>query len=210
MKFVLFCEGATEVRALPEFLRRWLNSKLPERIGIQPVRFNGWTELVKDSPTKAHLHLKNPDVIAVVALIDLYGPTFYPPDRKTAEERCEWAKGDLERKVDHPRFRQHFAVHDFEAWILSQPDLLPAAVRKKLPGKVEKPETVNFREPPADLLDKLYTEATNRSYKKTTYGAELFSQLNPQVVREKCPHFRKLADDLIDLATQALAKPSSQ
>jgi hypothetical protein len=210
MKFVLFCEGATEKSALPDFLRRWLNSKLPVKVGIQPVAFNGWAEMVRDSPKKAELHLRNPDVIAVVALLDLYGPNFYPPDRQTAAEQYEWAKEYLESSVKSPRFRQHFAVHDVEAWILSDPDNLPRAVRKKLPiEKIAKPEMVNFDEPPAYLLNRLYREATNRDYKKRTYGEELFRKLDPLVVWQKCPYFRKLADDLVYLSQKALAKPSS-
>ncbi|MBI4026848.1 MAG: hypothetical protein HY360_17825 [Verrucomicrobia bacterium] len=59
MKFVLFCEGATEMGALPDFLRRWLNSKLSVKVGVQPVGFNGWAEMVKDGPKKAQLHLFN-------------------------------------------------------------------------------------------------------------------------------------------------------
>jgi hypothetical protein len=204
MRFVLFCEGWTEKGALPDFLRRWLNSNLAEKVGVQPVRFNGWAEMVKDSPKKAQLHLSRPGVIAVVALLDLYGPTFYPSDRKTAAERFEWAKNYLEKQVDDPRFRQYFAVHDVEAWILSQPELLPLQVQKKLPGKTAKPEGVNFDEPPAYLLNRLYEEATGRTYKKQTYGGELFRELDPQVVREKCPYFRRLADELVDLAKKAL------
>lgn len=202
MKFVLFCEGWTEKGALPEFLRRWLNSNLQERIGIQPVRFKGWSELVRESAVKAHLHLRHPDVIAVVALLDLYGPTFYPTDRETVAERVEWAKVHLEEKVNHPRFRQHFAVHDIEAWILSQPEVLPSAVGKKL--KNVNPETVNFDNPPSRLLGRLYEEATGFAFKKRTYGEELFRKLDPRIVREKCPHFRKLADDLLDMARKAL------
>ncbi len=208
MKFVLFCEGATEYGALPNFLRRWLNSKLSQRVGIQPVGFNGWAEMVKDSPVKVSLHLRNPDVIAVVALLDLYGPTFYPAHCTNVSERFEWAKASLEKKVANPRFRQYFAVHDVEAWILSQPEILPLAVRRKLPGKAAKPEIVNFDEPPAYLLNRLYEEATGRSYKKRTYGEELFRQLDPKVVREKCPYFRKLADELVELAEEALQSRS--
>ena len=206
MKFVLFCEGATEKGALPDFLRRWLNAKLPVKVGIQPVRFNGWAEMVKDSPTKAHLHLRNADVIAVIALLDLYGPTFdYPANCTTVDQRCNWAKTHLENQVGEPsRFRQYFAVHDVEAWILSQPDVLPVAVRKKLPGKTAKPEAVNFDEPPAYLLNRLYEEATGRCYKKRTYGEELFRELDPQIVCDKCPHFKKFAEDLIVLANNAL------
>jgi hypothetical protein len=207
VKFVLFCEGWTEKGALPDFLRRWLDSKLPVKVGVQPVRFNGWAEMAKDSPVKARLHLCRSDVIAVVALLDLHGPTFYPPDRTTVAERYQWAKAHIEKQADQPRFLQFFAVHEIEAWILSQPDLLPPAVRKKLPGKHEKPETVNFDEPPAYLLNRLYVETTGRTYKKRTYGEELFRRLDPQVVWEKCPYFRELADELVNLAKKALGSP---
>jgi len=204
MKFVLFCEGWTEQSALPDFLRRWLNSKLPAKVGVQPVRFNGWPEMVKDSPTKARFHLAKPDVIAVVALLDLYGPTFYPTNRSTVADRYAWAKAFLEEKVSNPRFHQYFAVHEIEAWILSQPDVLPSEVRKRLPATHVKPETINFNEPPAALLNRLYEEATKRGYKKRVYGEELFRALDPQVVWEKCPYFRQLADELVDLAKKAL------
>lgn len=210
MKFVLFCEGWTETSALPEFLRRWLDSQsLAAKVGIKPVRFNGWAEMVKDCPTKARLHLQSADVIAVIALLDLYGPSFFPNKCESAADRFEWAKKDIEKKVNDPRFRQHFAVHDVEAWILSQPDVLPLAVQKKLPGKVNEPETVNFKEPPASLLDRLYTETTQRGYKKRTYGDELFRKLDPNIVRSKCPYFRKLTDDMLELAQKALKLPAS-
>ena len=53
------------------------------------------------------MYLEGPqkdDIIAVIALLDLYGPTFYPDDKRTAEERYDWAKKDLEGKVNHPKF----------------------------------------------------------------------------------------------------------
>jgi hypothetical protein len=190
--------------ALPGFLRRWLNSNLTEKVGVQPVRFSGWAEMVKESPAKARLHLRKSDVIAVVALLDLHGPTFYPTSRTQVVDRFDWAKAHLENQVNDPRFRQHFAVHDVEAWILSQPELLPLQVQKKLPGKTAKPEVVNFDEPPAYLLNRLYEEATGRGYKKRTYGEDLFRKLDPQVVRKKCPYFGRLADELVDLAKAAL------
>ena len=114
----------------------------------------------------------------------------------------------MENQVHDARFRQYFAVHEIEAWILSQPEVLPLAVRKRLPGRTAKPETVNFDEPPSYLLDQIYKEATGRSYKKRTYGEELFRELDPVVVREKCPYFRMLADDLVDLAKKAFRRPA--
>jgi hypothetical protein len=204
VKFVLFCEGWTEKGALPDLLRRWLNSKLPQQVGIQPVRFNGWAEMEKDAANKAKLHLPRMGVIAVIGLLDLYGPSFYRPEHKSVEHRFEFAKRHMEMKANDPRFRQYFAVHDIEAWILSQPGLLPSTVRRKLPGTAGNPETVNFDEPPARLLDRCYREATGRKYKKVTYGAELFRELDPAVVREKCPYFRLMADDLVNMAAKAL------
>lgn len=70
-------------------------------------------------------------------------------------------------------------------------------------GKTDQPEAVNFNEPPAYLLDRIYVAATGRSYKKRVYGEELFRELDPHVTYQKCPHFRKLADDLEQLARTA-------
>ncbi len=46
MKFILFCEGWTEDKALPDFLRRWLHTQFSIRIGVKTVRFNGWQQNV--------------------------------------------------------------------------------------------------------------------------------------------------------------------
>jgi hypothetical protein len=116
------------------------------------------------------------------------------------DERYEWAKKDIEKRVADSRYCQHFAVHEVEAWLLSQPGLLPPPVQKKLPGTATYPETVNFYEPPSYLLDRLYKEALRKNYKKVAYGQDLFNQLDPIAVRGRCPYFKRLSDDLIELA----------
>jgi len=55
VKFVLFVERYTEDKALPQLLKRWLDSQLPQAVGIRTVRFEGWSELVKDAPQKAKM-----------------------------------------------------------------------------------------------------------------------------------------------------------
>lgn len=203
MKFVLFVEGYTEDKALPKFLKRWLDPRLDKSVGIKTVRFEGWQELVKDTPQKALMHHNGPDrddIIAVIALLDLYGPTFYPKKLKTADERCDWAKVELEKKVNHPKFQQFFAVHETEAWLLSNPDLFPIEVKKALPAKAANPETVNFDEPPAKLLERLYSLKTGRRYKKVTNGRELFGRLDPNVAYGKCPRLKELLDKMLVLA----------
>ena len=203
MKFILFVEGHTEDKALPAFLKKWLDPRLESPVGIDTVRFDGWPELFRDTARKARMHLNGPSkdkIIAVISLLDLYGPTFYPPHLTERDERYLWAKQEIEGIVQEENFFQFFAVHEVEAWLLSQPEIFPASVRNALPGKVATPETVNFDEPPAKLLDKLYRQHTKRIYKKVVNGKELFGKLDPAVAYEKCPRLRELLDTMLDLA----------
>ena len=206
MKFVMFVEGYTEKKSIALFLKRWLDPQLNQPVRIQPVKFDGWAEMVKDLPNRTRWYLQGPDqdqIIVVVALLDLYGPTIYPGHLTSAEERCRWAIEDLTRKVGPDRFRMFFAVHEVEAWLLSQPDIFPKEVAKKFPGNVQKPETVNFNTPPAKLLDNLYNQALRRDYKKVVFGSELFKTLDPNLVYQKCPHFAEMMDEMLKMAQDA-------
>jgi hypothetical protein len=65
---------------------------------------------------------------------------------------------------------------------------------------VAHPETVNFDEPPAKLLDRLYSAHTKRSYKKVVNGKELFGRLDPDVAYRQCPKLKELLDKMLELA----------
>ena len=208
MKFVFFVEGHTEKRAIGSFLKRWLDPKLSHRVGIKVVRFEGWREMEKDMPKKAKSHLDGPDrdnIIAVLALLDLYGPTFYPADRITPKDRLVWGTDYLEKKVDNPRFRVFFAVHELEAWLLSQPEIFPRPVAeaiRKIPH-AHAPEDVDFDAPPAKRLCKLYLQKTSRGYKKTTHGVQLFAKLDPDVAAQKCPELKRMLEAMLEMAKNA-------
>lgn len=202
MKFILFVEGYTEDKALPKFLKKWLDPKLTRPIGIKTVRFDGWAELVSDAPLKARMHLNGPakdEIIAVISLLDLYGPTFYPNDCTDSKSRYDWAKKKMESDVCQSKFFQFFAVHEVEAWLLSEPEIFPSAVQKAF-KKIDCPETVNFDEPPAKLLERLYHSHVKRSYKKVVNGKELFGKLDPDVAYQKCPKLKELLDKMLELA----------
>ena len=203
MKIVLFVEGHTEKKVLANFIKRWIDPKLERRLGLKVVRFEGWPELVKDSPKKAKLYLEEKDVIAVFALLDLYGPTLYPDAVRGVSERYNWAKSHLEGKVDDTRFHQHFAVHETEAWLFSNPTLFPKPVKDALPAGSRKPEEINFDQPPSKLLGKLYKEKTGRGYKKVAHGKDLFDRLDPETAYGKCPYLRHLLDDMLKIAREA-------
>ncbi len=200
MKFLLFVEGYTERDAVPSFLKRWLDPKLPKPVGIQCVRFEGWSDMVKNAPTKAKLYLSEDNVIAVIALLDLYGPTFYPDDKNTSDERYKWAKSHLEEKVGQDKFFQFFAVHEVEAWLLSDPSIFPDSVSKQVEKLSKSPECVNSTNPPAKRLNDVYTRQTKRRYKKVVYGKDLFAKLDPRVAYRKCPHLKELMDAMLKLA----------
>lgn len=206
MKFILFLEGYTEDKSLPQFLKKWLDPKLKNPVGIKTVRFGGWRELLKDARLKAKMYLNGPDkndIIAVISLLDLYGPTFYPDKLTESKERYDWAKKEIEKKVEHPKFFQFFAVHEVEAWLLGQPEIFPLGVRNAFPKKIQHPETVNFDEPPAKLLERLYRLHVKRSYKKVVNGRELFSRLNPDTAYQKCPGLKELLDKMLELAEKS-------
>ena len=203
MKFILFVEGHTEKKALPAFLKRWLDEKLQSPVGVQAVQFEGWAEFRKGVKKKALLHLNGPqqaDIVAVIGLLDLYGPSFYPNHLTTADERCAWAKKHFETEVGHPKFRQFFAVHELEAWLLSQPDLFPPEVCQSFPGRIAQPETVNFQTPPSKLLSELYQGRLKQTYKKVTHGKDLFDKLDPAIAYGRCPNLRSMLDEMLKLA----------
>lgn len=199
MKFILLVEGHAERKAVPAFLKKWLDPKLSKPVGIKAIRHDGWGEMIKDAPTKAKLHGDASDVIAVIGLLDLYGPT-YPLEKLTVSDRYEWLRAKVEREVNHPKFRMFFAVHELEAWILSVRGVLPSGVQKALPASAKNPETVNFNEPPKKLLKRLYSEKLGRNYRETTDGPDLFGELDPSACYEKCPYFRLMLDEMLQLA----------
>ncbi len=149
------------------------------------------------------MHLEDEDVIAVFAILDLYGPTIYPDGVRKASERYQWAKSHLERNVGAPRFHQHFAVHETEAWLFSDPNLFPVPVKKVLPAGAKKPEEINFDQPPSKLLERLYKERTGRRYKKVVHGKDLFDRLDPEAAYRNCPYLKRLLDDMLKSAREA-------
>jgi hypothetical protein len=180
-----------------------LDPRLPQAVGIQVVRFDGWSELYRDASNKAHLYLNgsgSEEIIAVIALLDLYGPTFYPKGQQSVEERYRWGVNESQNKVNDRRFRAYFAVYELEAWLLSNPGLFLQEVADKFPSGVREPERVNFDTPPAKLLEHLYFQHLKRHYGRAVDGKALFQQLDPALVYDKCPYFKTMMDEMLDLA----------
>jgi len=207
MRFILFVEGYTEKESMAPFLKRYLDEKLSVKVGIKTVRFDGWHEMVKDMPKKTRMYLEGPDrndIIAVIGLLDLYGPTFYPNNITTTDERLNWAKECLEKNVGQNRFKMFFAVHEVEAWLLSQTEVFPKEVGQELVSESKRPEEVNFDDPPSKRLERIYLQKTGRKYKKRVYGSQLFSNLVPEIAANKCPELKKMLEWMLEMAKKAV------
>lgn len=205
MKFVLLVEGYTEHKALPDFLRRALEAKATkERVGFQSVKFEGWGDMAKRAVAKANFYLdakSHPEVIAVLSLLDLYGPV-YPDGCSNVAARRQYFKNKFEAAVANVRFQHFSAVHEIEAWLLSDSRIFPPEVRAAV-AKINAPESVNFDQPPAVFLDRLYEKTLKESYKKVVHGVNLFRDLAPEAVEARCPAFNELLSWIVVRADAA-------
>jgi hypothetical protein len=200
-RIVLFVEGDTE-QTLPAFFHKWLDPQLPplSKVGIQAVSFQGVSNYLDDLPRKLELYLTEGGANFVVGLVDLYG---LPPTRVnllnclTIKDKVAKARAEILRLVPpafRELFRQHFAVHEVEAWLLAYPDRWPPNVRSQITQRP--PEEVNFNEPPARFLKRIL----RGSYRKTVYARNIFRCENPQTAINNCPFLKLLAQDLREIA----------
>src|ERR1043166_7039926 len=158
-RIALFVEGDTERGdarhgTLPVFFHHWLDPQLPpdRKVGITAVKFQGISNYLDDLAQKVALYLDDGRANFIVGLVDLYGI----PSSRVDLSKCTSVKEKvnaarqhirgLVRQVYRDRFRQHFAVHEVEAWLLAYPEEWPAEVRAQITKRPA--ERVNFTEPP--------------------------------------------------------------
>lgn len=205
MRFILFVEGKTEKQSLADFIARGINPRLDQPVRLSIVSFTGAGDYLSNIKQRVGLYFSAPQadaIIAAIGLIDLYGSPLLSPDSSAAENAAR-GKQEMERRVGHPKFKQHFAVHETEAWLLGDAQILPRGVRDALPRKCSRPESVNMNEPPSKLLDRLYRGHVNRGYEKTKDGRNLFLQCDPDTVAGECPHFSQMLAEMVQLAKAA-------
>ena len=200
----MLVEGSTERKVLPTFLSKWLNPHLPERVGIDPVKVKGLKDLLKKADL--YLHGRNANkIIGVIGLLDLYGFDEIKQENRSKNEYYEYASSKITKDVSNDKFRMFFAVHETEAWLLCKPDLFPPDIKREL-SKYSPPEDVDFDEPPAKLLKRLYREKLKKTYGKTIDGFDLFKNLDPIIAHNKCPYLAKMLDDMLSMAQAALSE----
>ena len=188
-------EGDTE-RAARQHLKRFLD----ERAGVQPkvrlqvITFDGALKEA-DVRGRAEKFLSNPNVIGVIALLDVY-PQFKGDLDSARKTVSSWMPKDS-------RCHVHFAKHDFEAWLLLgwEAILRQSGVKSGLKPWGSRPEEINHDKPPAHRLLKLFQQGDPpRRYKKPIDGKKLFELLDLAQVAAACPEFKAFLNALLTLA----------
>lgn len=136
----------------------------------------------------------------VTTLLDFYGlpddVPGYAKARGPGDPRALVAglQDDIAATLGHPRLIPFLALHEFEAWIFSDPDavaahfdraLLVDRVRQAI-AQAGEPELVNHGEathPKARLKTMVSV------YKETSDGPTLLGKIGVPAIRSACPHF---------------------
>lgn len=136
----------------------------------------------------------------ITTLLDFYGlpedvpgyqDALLPGDVRARVSRLETR---LEAEVAHTRFIPFLALHEFEAWVFCNGDVLAKHFdRAELAAKVAdavafagEPELINHGK---DTHPKARLQAMATGYKETSDGPTLMEKIGILAIRAACPHF---------------------
>jgi hypothetical protein len=193
LKIVLLAEGKTET-ALSDVLKGFLDARaireeMP-KVKLVTKRLDpGFPDpgRIQDQVARS---LRDPDVVCVIGLIDVY------PNFTSAEE----AKLFLRRAVgQQPRFHAHAAQFETEAWLLPYWDEICRRLRVQRQAPGANPEAVNLEHPPSRHLSELFRLA-RRSYNKPTDARAILERNGLVVAARQCRELRSLLNTLLTCA----------
>ncbi len=202
MRIILIVEGDTEKRSIEGLIRRQLLEMTGKKIGVTAINVNGYGNFFHDIPQRVKKYLTGPDrdeILAVAGLMDLYKSPYARDVHRPVSDRVIEGTRLFEESVRQDRFRMFFAVHEYEAWLLSDVEKFDPAIRSRIASHARYPEEVNTDEPPSKYLKRLYSEYLHREYKKTVDGTVLMGRIDPQRVYDQCPNYRAMIDFFVSL-----------
>ena len=125
-------------------------------------------------------------------LVDAEGPVANAP-REHLRARDGW---DLSGAVES---RLHLMVQTMETWIVADPDVLRSYYGADFKS-AKLPSRANLEDEPKKELQRRLKEATKdtqkRAYHKIKHAKDLLRLIDPDVVRERCPHCERLFREL--------------
>lgn len=120
-----------------------------------------------------------------------------------AAVKNEWGGGDGYGDGRITRFKPYFQIHEFEALLFSDRDILAKHLNCK-PDSIDisednfsNPEMINDDEntAPSKRIDRIFN-SRNAIYDKTTIGINLAKKLGIDLIRKKCPNFNSWLSEL--------------
>ena len=192
MSIVLLVEGKTET-ALKDRLKRFLDQHATKEGRPKTALRTKDIMTLNEGKLRGRirLELRDPQVLAVVCLIDVH------PNFSSAQK----AKEFLRQAADEdPRFFAHAAQYEVEAWLLPYWDAIcrRVGVNRAVPG--HQPEQVDLDHPPSHRLEELYRLATpKRKYIKTIEMAAILQGNDLTIAASLCPEFKSLLNTLLCL-----------
>jgi hypothetical protein len=152
----------------------------------------------------------------ITTLLDFYG---FPEDipgyldalaigANHPREKVRALQARFGAEIGHPRFIPFIALHEFEAWVFSSPEVvaehfgsagLADKVRKAVRDAGE-PELINHG---VHTHPKARLQEMNSSYKETSDGPTLMNKIGIPAIRVACPHFADWVEQLELLGQKA-------
>jgi len=149
----------------------------------------------------------------ITTLLDFYGlPEDFPGylDARAERNPRDGVKALQERfakEIGHRRFIPFFALHEFETWLFSAPDVIAAHFDKpelaeglrRVVQEAGEPESINHgtNTHPKERLKGMF------SYRETSHGPILMQKIGIPAIRAACPHFSNWLTQLEQLGETA-------
>ncbi len=209
IEIMAIVEGSTERNFIKELLQPYLSKK---NIFITPIMASKagqkggdikFTRIKKD----IEIHLKQRSDIYITLMIDFYGIAEWKNldearQRNSPSDKANIINKAIQEEIEKllpaynskKRFIPYVSIHEFEALLFSNSDLLAKGLNidinniEKILSECGEPEMINNSEntAPSKRLDLL----TNNKFKKTITGIEIAKSIGIEKMKEKCPLFK--------------------
>jgi hypothetical protein len=181
-----------------------------KRLANAPDHAGGVTNYSKFK-NDLHRLLNDSNVVAVTTFLDFYGlPTDFlgrssmpPGDCFT---RVSYVENEIGTDINHPKFIPFLALHEFEALLFVEPDIICEAIPQNnadaklqtIKNSFNSPEEIN--DSPQTAPSKRLNAIFGSSYQKTLHGPLITNVIGLERIREECSHFDEWLTKLENLA----------
>lgn len=206
-RILVLCEGQTEETFVKQILAPHLATYGKSIIPILLVTKKVKTGAVFTGGVTSYAKLRR-DVLrllgdsgaaCVTTMLDYYGlPDDFPGKNtlqgRTPHERVAYLENAFRQNIDNRRFHPYLMLHEFEAFLFSQPDtILKTIGRDGTPVLFGQDiETFTY---PEEINDGPQTHPSARirrvfrAYRKVSDGLQIAKQIGLPHIRSRCPHF---------------------